>query len=82
MAMKKFRRDVGGETWAQFDKGARKYCKKFWKKHCPWACRPRQCVKAFLIMTRDKSTKEKRLQNYRLQLYYNFLRETPKKRWQ
>lgn len=46
MAIKKIRHDVGGETWAQFQKECRKYHVKFWKKTCPWICRPRLCAKA------------------------------------
>lgn len=58
MAMKKLRRDVGGETWAQFQRGCRKYHVKFWKKTCPWVCRPRLCAKAFHFMKKNKSLKE------------------------
>lgn len=83
MAMKKVRKDVGwNETWAEFRKGCRKYHVKFWKKTCPWYCRPRQCVKAFLMMKKDESTRENRNFNILLRLHYDSRDYVPKKRWQ
>ena len=77
MAMKKFRRDVGGETWAQFRKGCRAYRTRFWKKTCCWKCRPRLCVQAFLNMRKDKPLKERLL----LEQRYSY-RYPEQKRWQ
>lgn len=76
--MKKFRKDVGGETWAQFQRGARKYHVHFWKKTCPWIRRPRLCAKAFLILEKNKTMKERILLDY----HYSWRDPEPKKRWQ
>ena len=79
MAMKKFRRDFtgDGETWAQFQKGARKYQVRFWKKTCPWVCRPRLCAKAFLILKKNKTIREQ------MQLDCRYSNRFPEpKRWQ
>ena len=77
MAMKKFRKDVGGETWAQFHKHARKYRVRFWKRSCPWKCRPHLCVQAFLIMKKNKPLKDRLL----LEQHYSY-RYPEQKRWQ
>lgn len=59
MVMKAFRKNFGdGETWSQFKRGARKYRVRFWKKTCPWVCRPRQCAKAFMSLKKNKSIGE------------------------
>lgn len=77
MAMKKLKRDVGGETWAQFRKEYRKYHVKFWKKTCPWICRPRLCEKVFHYMNKNKPLKERLLLDYRYSYRY-----PEQKRWQ
>ena len=78
MAMKTLRKDVGGETWAEFHKGCRKYRVKFWKKTCSWHCRPRQCAKAFIMITKNKNLRDRAL----IEIYYNKEYYKDKKKWQ
>lgn len=58
MAIKTIRKNICGATWARFQKGARRYRTRFWKKTCPWVCRPRQCAKAFMSLKKNKSIEE------------------------
>ena len=78
MAVKNLRKNLDGKKWAEFRKGCRKYHVKFWKKTCPWYCRPRQCVKALIMITKNKDL----LQRGLMEIHYNKGYYNDKKKWQ
>lgn len=78
MAVKNLRKNLDGEKWAEFRKGCRKYRVKFWKKTCPWHCRPRQCAKAFIMITKNKDSQQTGL----IKIHYNNRYYNDKKKWQ
>lgn len=55
MAMKTFRKDVGGETFAQFHKHSRIYRKKYGKLHSIYCRRWHTCSRAFWSIRKQNS---------------------------